>query len=93
MPARLESEGAGLVAGIRPEAVEVFDAETPGAFAAALELAEPSGDRTLLTLRVGEERLRAFAPPRTFPERLFARPDPARLHFFSAETERRLEPL
>jgi hypothetical protein len=50
------------------------------------------GDRTLLTVRVGEEALRVLAAPRAWPERLWLRLPPEKLHWFDAESEQRLIP-
>ncbi len=90
LPASLQP-GPRLWAGARPEDVEVRAEPFAGAWAARLEVAEPLGDRVLLTLRVGEESLRALVPPRDWSERLWARVDPGRLHWFDAATEARLE--
>lgn len=81
-----------LWAGLRPEDVEVQAAPFAGGWEARLEVAEPLGDRVLLTLRVGEQSLRALAPPREWSQRLWVRAAPERLHWFDAVTEARLEP-
>ncbi len=89
---------AGLVrrprlwVGLRPEDVEVRPTPFEDAREARLELAEPLGDRVLLTLRVGEESLRALTPPGARSERLWARLPPERLHWFDGQTEARLDP-
>lgn len=80
-----------LCVGIRPEHVEVAPSPLPGAWKARLEVAEPTGDRTLLTLRVGEQSLRALVPPQELSEHVWARVAPDRLHWFDADTELRLE--
>jgi multiple sugar transport system ATP-binding protein len=78
--------------GMRPEDVELATAPAPGAWEARLEITEAMGDRVLLGLRVGGESLRALAPARDWPERVWARVEPERLHWFDGETERRLAP-
>ncbi len=80
-----------LWVGMRPEDVEVASSPFEGAWEARVEVAEPTGDRFLLTLGVGGEILRAQVPPRELAERHWARVAPARLHWFDAETELRLE--
>jgi hypothetical protein len=44
----------------------------------------------LLTVGIGGQRLRAFAAPRAWNERLWVRPSPERLHWFDARSEKRL---
>ena len=81
-----------LRAGFRPEDVEVLDDAGAGALQGRVELAEPMGDRTLLTVRVGNETLRAFAPLGAPPDRVRMRIPPERIHWFSARSGLRLEP-
>jgi len=80
-----------LWVGIRPEHVEVASSPLDGGWEARLDLAEPTGDRLLLTLRVGGESLRALVPPRELAGQIWARVAPERLHWFDGETESRLE--
>jgi ABC-type sugar transport system ATPase subunit len=80
-----------LCLGMRPEQVEVTSSARAGAWEARLELAEPTGDRLLLTLRAGGETLRALVPPLELAERVWARVAPDRRHWFDADTESRLE--
>jgi len=84
-----ESPGE-LVAGFRPEHVEVSESPLPGGLEGRVELAEPLGDRTLLTVRTGDELLRALTPTRPLPERVWLRIAPERLHLFSPVDERRV---
>jgi ABC-type sugar transport system ATPase subunit len=84
--------GAELLAGIRPEDVQVEDTPRAAGWTAAVALAEPLGASLLLTLRIGELSLRALVPPREWPERVFVRWRPERIHWFDAATERRLDP-
>jgi ABC-type sugar transport system ATPase subunit len=83
--------GRKLDLGVRPEHVAVSAQPLPGAWPARLEVIEPLGDRALLTLRVGEETLRALAPHRAWPDTVFAYVDPARFLWFDGDTGRRLE--
>lgn len=80
-----------LFVGVRPEDVEVASSPLEGAWEGRLEVAEPTGDRLLLTLKVGGESLRALVPPRELDERIWARVAPERLHWFDADTESRIE--
>jgi multiple sugar transport system ATP-binding protein len=80
-----------LWVGVRPEDVEVAASPLAGGWEGRLAVAEPTGDRLLLTLSVGQESLRALVPPRDIAERIWARVAPERLHWFDAETELRLE--
>jgi ABC-type sugar transport system ATPase subunit len=79
-----------LLAGIRPEDVEITTDPVDGGWPAGLELAEPLGASVLLTLRVGAGRLRALVAPGEWPERVFVRWPVARIHWFDGTTERRL---
>ena len=84
-----------LWAGFRPEDVAVSEGPREGGdgtLDGAVELAEPTGERTLLTVGVGEQTLRAFAAPRPGPERVRVRIPADKIHWFSAATEKRLEP-
>jgi ABC-type sugar transport system ATPase subunit len=76
--------------GVRPEHVRVTAEARPGAWPARLELTEPLGDRTLLTLRVGEESLRALSSESAWPDAVWATVDPPRWLFFDGRTGRRL---
>ena len=89
LPEGLEGR-AELAVGIRPEHVEVSEAEAPGAWPAELLVAEPIGPRSLLTFKVGGEEARALAEPREWPGRLWARWPADRLHWFDSATGVRL---
>jgi multiple sugar transport system ATP-binding protein len=91
LPGRLGSVSS-LDLGVRPEHVAVSTEPRPGAWPAKLELVEPLGDRTLLTLRVGEEALRALAPHRdAWPDYLYVSIDPKGFLWFDGGTGRRIE--
>jgi len=89
LPAGLAGHDA-LWLGVRPEDVRVSLEPLPGAWEARLELAEPLGERTLLSLRLGTQPLRVLAPPREYPGTLWATVASERLHWFDAATDRRL---
>jgi ABC-type sugar transport system ATPase subunit len=78
------------VAGLRPEEVEVLETPAPGAREAAVRLAEPQGARTLLTLSLGGETLRALAAPRAWPDRVWIRWAETSVHWFDGGDGRRL---
>ncbi len=80
-----------ICVGIRPEDVDVAAERSEGRLPATVTMREPSGDRVLLTLRAGEETLRALTAPREWPETIFFRVPPEKIHVFSAATEKRLE--
>jgi multiple sugar transport system ATP-binding protein len=90
-------EPAELVAGLRPEDLRLVTAAEPQGpeprLAGALELIEPVGNETFLTVRAGDVELVL----RTAPQRLPQAGDTVtltfsadRLHFFDADTGRRL---
>ncbi len=85
---RLAEEDVAV--GIRPEDLQVAAGPAAGTVPARITLREPSGDRVLLTLRIGEETLRALAPPSGWPETVHVRVPPEKLHVFSAKTGKRL---
>jgi multiple sugar transport system ATP-binding protein len=49
--------------GIRAEAISVVDAHTDGAVPATVDVVEPLGAATLLTVRVGEQEAKVQVPP------------------------------
>lgn len=76
--------------GIRPEHVRVAAERFEGAREAKVSSVEVTGERVLLTLSVGSERLRAFAEARDWPERVHVRLDPQGIHLFDAANGCRL---
>ena len=70
---------------------KAIDAATVSLGRMSVEIAEPTGDRVLLTVRAGTEVLRALAPARAWPARVYVTLPPSKLHWFDAATERRLE--
>jgi len=81
-----------LCVGIRPEDVEVATSPLEGGWPGELEVVEPLGSQVLLTLRVGGERVRALAAPAERPAASWVRWPGGSLHWFEAESGRRLEP-
>lgn len=79
-----------LCAGIRPEDVEVAVEAVPDGREGVLEMVEPLGDRALLTLRLGDQSVRALTRSRPSVEALWVRLPLQKLHWFSAATEERL---
>src|SRR5262245_20367978 len=92
VPAGFGTSGRDLCVGIRPEDVEVSEVPLSGGLEGVVELAEAMGDRTLLTVRVGEEALRVLAAARAWPAKIWLRLLPEKLHWFDAESERRVVP-
>jgi len=86
-------QGADLWVGMRPEDVEVLDGPSPDAWEARLDVAEPTGDRVLLTLDVAGQVLRALTTFRSLPERLHVRVPAAKRHWFDGVTQRRIDPV
>ncbi len=82
-------DGAEVCAGFRPEDVELAQGDLPGGLEGEVEILEPLGERTLVTLRVGDLRLRALSRPPVPAGRLVARVPPERLHWFDAATGER----
>ncbi|MEO8056435.1 MAG: hypothetical protein ABI768_14845 [Acidobacteriota bacterium] len=62
----------------------------PRADGGLLEMVEPLGDRVLLTIRLGDLRLRALTRVRPGVEALTVRIPRERIHWFSAATGDRL---
>ncbi|MFC4989946.1 ABC transporter ATP-binding protein [Saliphagus infecundisoli] len=86
---RIDSETTELVLGIRPEDIELVDGEEPNAFRATVDVTEPMGDSTHVSLSIGDQQCTAtvdgdviVSPGEelwlTFPE--------DRIHLFDAES-------
>ncbi|MGE3840302.1 MAG: ABC transporter ATP-binding protein [Vicinamibacterales bacterium] len=78
--------------GVRPEDLQVSSDFTGEGWEARLQQAEPLGDRLLLTLGVGEALVRALVPQGDYTTRVRAFVPPARMHWFDATTDQRLNP-
>ena len=90
LPRGLPARGE-LWVGVRPEDVEVAGQSLPGGWEGIVEVAEPMGDRTLVTIAVGGERIRALGPSLPASGSVWVRLPPQRLHWFDGATEARLE--
>jgi multiple sugar transport system ATP-binding protein len=84
--------GAGdeVLAGIRPEDVDLAAESGPDRFEASVETAELLGARTLLTLRCGGSVVRALVPSDAWSGRVWVRFPADRVHWFDPTSERRL---
>lgn len=89
LPSGSPSSGA-LVVGVRPEDVRVSIEPEEGSHEVRVEQSEATGERVLLTLALGGEKLRAFARARPWPETAHATIIADRLHIFDAATGIRL---
>ena len=79
------------VLGVRPEDLSLADADVDAdaAIEATVTVTEPLGDSLLLECRVGDDRLKTQASPRSdvrSGDTVALTPDPDRLHLFDAET-------
>ncbi len=90
VPAGLQT-GGRLAVGIRPEDAEVSPRPLEGGWAAQRTVMEPLGSRVLITVRVGGEDARVLVEPADWPEALWMRWPPGRLHWFDAESGARLD--
>jgi multiple sugar transport system ATP-binding protein len=85
-----QEPGSAITLGIRPEDVQVSDQPVAGGLSAERLIAESLGPASLLTLRVGEEELRALAAPREWPDRVWVQCPAERWHWFDGPTGIRL---
>jgi len=87
--------GRKLVAGIRPEDVEIGAGAAPdGAITGKVYVVEPMGPETWVTLEIGKERMTGRAPAdfaARSGEQAWARYDVARLHLFNETNSERVE--
>jgi sn-glycerol 3-phosphate transport system ATP-binding protein len=83
--------GVELCVGIRPEDVEVSDSPLDGGWPARRAVVEAMGSRVLMTLEVGGETVRVLAEPREWSPSLWVRWPAGRLHWFDADSGRRLD--
>jgi multiple sugar transport system ATP-binding protein len=85
--------GRELLAGVRPEHLGEASGSGAATVESTVEFVEQLGDEGIVHVRAGTSpllgRLDAHAAPRP-GERITLRFDPARLHLFDAETEKRL---
>ena len=91
------SSDRSIAVGLRPEDLRPEDSKTPEAFPrlrGQLEVVEPVGNEMFLYLRFAGSELVVRTPPGAPPlcgESISLAFDPERLHFFDAETERRID--
>ncbi len=91
VPASKAQEGREVVAGIRPEDLHIVESD---GLAATVELLESVGSEAFIHARGGNWKLIARASPYNLPSigaRITLQPAPDRIHFFDAQTGRRLE--
>jgi multiple sugar transport system ATP-binding protein len=96
VPGLKAQEGQEIVAGIRPEDLHIVDAPTQsgGSLGASVELLESVGSEAFVHARSGNWKLIARAAPYNLPSigvRITLQPAPDRIHFFDAQTGKRLE--
>lgn len=78
-----------ILIGVRAEKIAVSADQSDAAVPAIVEVVEPTGSSMLLTVLLGEHRLKVSAPPSFAPEpdaRIWLRFDPDSLRFYDAET-------
>ncbi len=86
-----------VAVGLRPEDLQPADTETPAALPrlqAQAEVVEPVGNEIFLNMRYAGRELVLRTAPRPLPQSgasLILSFDPKRLHFFDAESERRIK--
>ncbi len=96
VPALEAQEGQDIVAGVRPEDLHLVDgaAAATGSLVATVELLESVGSEAFIHARSGNWKLIARAAPYNLPAigaRITLQPAPDRMHFFDAQTGKRLE--
>src|SRR5262249_37231967 len=90
VPTGLVASGE-LCVGIRPEDAELSTTPLDGGWPARRLIVELLGSRALMTVRVGEEEARVLAELSDWPESLWIRWRPQKLHWFDAAGGSRLE--
>ena len=89
--------GRRVILGVRPEDVAVVpsaDAGGAGIMPARLDFVEQMGNEEFVHAIAGTTDITARVAPLRLPEpgsAIVLRPDPARLHFFDADTELRID--
>jgi multiple sugar transport system ATP-binding protein len=96
IPTLAGQAGQEIVAGVRPEDLHVVDgAAAPGSLAGTVELVESVGSEAFVHATSGGWKLIARSSPYNLPSigaRITLQPAPDRIHFFDAQTGKRLEP-
>ena len=86
--------GREIVAGVRPEDLHVVAGTVPGALTGTVELIESVGSEAFIHATSGGWKLIARASPYNLPAigaPITLQPAPDRIHFFDAQTGKRLE--
>ena len=86
--------GREIVAGVRPEDLHVVAGTVPGALTGTVELIESVGSEAFIHATSGGWKLIARASPYNLPAigaTIALQPAPDRIHFFDAQTGKRLE--
>jgi ABC-type sugar transport system ATPase subunit len=86
--------GQEIVAGIRPEDLHIVDAPAAGSLTGTVELIESVGSEAFVHATSGGWKLIIRSSPYNLPAlgaSIALQPAPARLHFFDAQTGKRLE--
>jgi multiple sugar transport system ATP-binding protein len=94
IPALSGQPGQEIFAGIRPEDLHVVDGATAGSLTGTVELIESVGSEAFVHATSGGWKLIARSSPYNLPALgapIALQPAPERLHFFDAQTGKRLE--
>jgi multiple sugar transport system ATP-binding protein len=95
LPALSGQSGQEIVAGVRPEDLHIIDGDgTAGRLTGTVELIESVGSEAFVHVTSGGWKLIARSSPYNLPAlgaRIALQPAPERLHFFDAQTGKRLE--
>ena len=89
--------GRPIAVGLRPEDLRPADAQTPATqprLQGQIDVIEPVGNEVFFYLRFAGAELVVRTPPRSLPQRgesMTLAFDPERLHFFDAQSERRID--
>jgi multiple sugar transport system ATP-binding protein len=81
---------AAVVLGVRAEDIHLVPQTEPGVLPATVYAVEPLGDRTLVDVEIGDQRIVIKAPPTAsfmIGEQVRASVDMDRVHLFDADTE------
>ena len=85
-----DAERPGLIAGVRPEDVEVSLADQPGWRCARVYVVEAMGDGDFVRLQAGADQITARVAvdlPVDFDQTVWFRPRPEKVHFFDSKTQ------
>ena len=94
MAAAAGGAGRPLVLGLRPESLALADGANPSSFEATIRFVEPLGSDTLVFFTLGGAEVIARLQPSPHLQQgrsIALMIDPARMHLFDAETERRID--